>query len=63
MDITKEDFNNKFQDTLDDILVAMAEHPDIDPKKFYSMACILENLTFFGPVLYDAIQNSKNKAS
>ncbi|PSR53706.1 hypothetical protein AHMF7605_09300 [Adhaeribacter arboris] len=61
MEITKEDFNYKFQNALDNILVAMAEHPDVDPKKFYSMTCILENLAFFGPVVYDAIQNSPKK--
>ncbi|QMU28027.1 hypothetical protein [Adhaeribacter radiodurans] len=62
MELSKEDFNYKFQDTLENILIAMAEHPEVKPEKFYSMACILENLAFFGPVVYDVIQNPK-KAS
>ncbi len=63
MELSKEDFNYKVQEALDTILIAMAEHPEVDPKKFYSMACILENLAFFSPVVYDAIQNSPKKAS
>ena len=62
MDITKEEFSDKFSETVDTLLVALAEHSEIDLEKFYSMACILENLAFFSPVIYGAIQNSdKNK--
>lgn len=63
MNITKEEFDDKFRDVVDDLLVAMAEHNEIDPKKFYSMACILENLAFFSPIIYGAMQNSKDKNS
>lgn len=56
MGMTKEEFDEKFTGTLDALLAAMAENPDIDPEKFYSMACIMENLRFFSPVLYGAIQ-------
>ena len=35
----------------------MVENPEIDPKKFYGMTCILENLRFFSPVIYGAIQH------
>ncbi|CAA9261971.1 MAG: hypothetical protein AVDCRST_MAG95-2347 [uncultured Adhaeribacter sp.] len=59
MDITKEEFDEKFRETLDDLLLTMAEHPEVEPSKFFGMACVLENLSFFGPVLYDALQNSK----
>lgn len=59
MDISPEEFNNRFKDTVDNLLVAMAEHTDIPPDKFYSMACILENLAYFSPVIYGAIRESK----
>lgn len=59
MEITKEEFQNKFQEGLDTILAAMAEHEQIAPEKFFSMACVLENLAFFSPVIYGLLQNSK----
>jgi hypothetical protein len=58
MELTKEEFNDQFRETVDTILVAMAEHAEIDLEKFYSMACILENLAFFSPVIYGAINKS-----
>jgi hypothetical protein len=57
--MTKEEFEEQFSETMDAVLEAMAENPDIDPEKFYSMTCILENLRFFSPVLYGAIRNKK----
>ncbi|GAA4424582.1 hypothetical protein GCM10023188_04570 [Pontibacter saemangeumensis] len=57
--MTKEEFDEKFTGTLDAVLEAMAENPEIDPAKFYSMACVLENLRFFSPVLYGAIRVKK----
>ena len=59
MEITKEEFNQKFQDTVENLLVAMADHEEINPEKFYSMACMLENLSFFSPVIYGFILSSK----
>jgi hypothetical protein len=59
MEITKEEFNDKFQQGLDALLAAMAEEEQIAPEKFFSMACVLENLVFFSPVIYGLIQNSK----
>ncbi|MCC9168608.1 hypothetical protein [Pontibacter harenae] len=56
MKMTEEEFDDKFTATLDALLIAMAEDSEIDPKKFYSMTCILENLRFFSPVLYGAIR-------
>jgi hypothetical protein len=61
MEITKEEFDNTFQNTLDNILSAMAGEAEIDPQKFYSMACILENLAFFSPVIYGLLRDSKKK--
>ncbi|GAB3536205.1 hypothetical protein GCM10027443_26150 [Pontibacter brevis] len=57
--MTKEEFDGKFKETLDNILLAMAENSEIDLNKFYSMACVLENLRFFSPVIYGAIKNKK----
>ena len=59
MELTKEEFEDKFRETVDTLLLAMAEHTEIDLEKFYSMACVLENLAFFSPVIYGAIQEAK----
>ena len=58
--MTKEEFEHKFGESMDALLEAMAENPEIDPEKFYGMACILENLRFFSPVLYGAIKSKKD---
>lgn len=60
MEMTKAEFDEKFTNTLDALVEAMAENADIDPEKFYSMTCILENLRFLSPVLYGAIRKKKN---
>ena len=60
MGMTKAEFDEKFTGTLDALVEAMAENPEIDPEKFYSMTCILENLRFFSPVLYGAIKSKKD---
>lgn len=54
--MTEEEFNATFTYTLDVLLATMAEEPEIDPEKFFSMACVLENLRYFSPVLYGAIR-------
>lgn len=59
MQITQEEFDDKFREGLDALLAALAEHEQIAPEKFFSMACMLENLAFFSPVLYGLIRNSK----
>lgn len=59
MEMTQEEFNDKFKETLDSLLKAMAENSEIDVKKFYGVACFLDNLTFFSPVIYDMVKNSK----
>ncbi|RDV10385.1 hypothetical protein DXT99_26400 [Pontibacter diazotrophicus] len=59
--MTKEEFDGKFKETLDAILLAMAENSEIDPQKFYSMTCVLENLSFFSPILYGAIKKKKEQ--
>lgn len=61
MEMTEEEFDSKYKAGLDTFLEAMAENPEVDPKRFYSMACILENLRFFSPVLYGLIQDAKKK--
>jgi hypothetical protein len=59
MEISKEEFDNKFKETLDTLIQNMAESPDINVKNFYNMTCVLENLAFFSPVIFDLIQQSK----
>ncbi|PRY11336.1 hypothetical protein CLV24_111131 [Pontibacter ummariensis] len=57
--MTEKEFDDKLVEALDSLLVAMAENPEIEPGKFFSMTCVLENLRFFSPVLYGAIQKAK----
>ncbi|WP_266205881.1 hypothetical protein [Pontibacter kalidii] len=57
--MTEEEFNDNYTDALDAIIAAMAEEQVIDPGKFYSMICVLENLRYFSPVLYGAIRSKK----
>jgi len=59
MELTKEEFDIKIRETMDNLITAMAEHEDINPEKFYNMTCILENLAFFSPVIYGAIKSKK----
>jgi hypothetical protein len=58
MHLNEEEFNAEFTEALDAVLAAMAESPEIDPAKFYSMVCVLENLQFFSPVIFGALRNS-----
>jgi len=57
MELTKEEFDIKIRETMDNLIAVMAEHEDINPEKFYNMTCILENLAFFSPVIYEAIKS------
>ena len=59
MEISKEEFDEQFKASLDNLLEGMAENAEIDVKKFYTMACILENLSFFSPVFYGILKESK----
>lgn len=57
--MTEEEFQANYTQALDAIIEAMAEEQEINPEKFYSMICVLENLRFFSPVLYGAIRSKK----
>lgn len=59
MQINEEDFERQFQERLDALIQNMAAHPEIGLQEFYTMTCILENLSFFSPVIYDLLQKSK----
>jgi hypothetical protein len=61
MELTKEEFNQKFTQTLDVFLEKMAENEQVDVRRFYTMATLLENFSFFGPVIYDIIRESPDK--
>lgn len=52
MKLSQDEFNDKFKEAQDILLKAMADDPQVDLEKFYSMTCFLENLYFFSPVLY-----------
>ena len=58
-DMTEEEFDSRYEEALHSIIAALAECPEIDPEKFYNMACVLENLRFFSPVLYGLITPDK----
>jgi hypothetical protein len=59
MEISKEEFDHQFKETLDILIREMAQNSEINMEKFYNMAYFLENLAFFSPVIYDLIQQSK----
>ncbi|WP_165838157.1 hypothetical protein [Pontibacter arcticus] len=50
--MTEEEFAHRYVHALDTVLEALAENEEIAPEKFYSVACLIENLRFFSPVLY-----------
>ncbi len=60
--MTQEEFDKDFKAVLDAFLLGMAEHPEVDVKKFYNMSYFLENMAFFSPVIFGIIQESKQKA-
>jgi hypothetical protein len=59
MEISKEEFDRKFQETLELIIKQMAENPEIQVDKFYHMTYFMENLAFFSPVIFDLLQKPK----
>lgn len=61
MEMNKEEFRKAFQEGIDTLLEGMAVNPRIEVDKFYNMACFLENIAFFSPVLYDTLSKSKKK--
>ncbi|WMJ73970.1 hypothetical protein RCC89_12460 [Cytophagaceae bacterium ABcell3] len=60
MEFTQEEFKEKFQEGQDQLLAVMAEDKEVSMSKFYSMACFLENLTFFTPFLYSLLKENKS---
>ncbi|WP_232058388.1 hypothetical protein [Nibribacter ruber] len=60
--MTQDEFDVNYADALENILVGLAQHSDIDPQKFFHLACVIENLRFFSPVLYGAIQQAKEES-
>ena len=59
--MTSEEFEANYTQTLDTILKALANSPEVKPEKFYSLACVIENLCFFSPVFYGAIKPSEDR--
>ena len=60
MQLNEEEFSEKFTQTLDHLIEDMAETPEIEPAKFFSMVCALENLLFFAPVIFGALRIKKS---
>jgi hypothetical protein len=61
MRMTKAEFDLRFRSTLDHMLEEMAKNPEIDVQKFFGLACFVENVAFFGPVIYGLLENSVEK--
>jgi hypothetical protein len=61
MSMTKAEFELMFRDSLDNMLEEMAKNSEIDVQKFFGMACNIENLAFFIPVIYGMIEESSIK--
>jgi hypothetical protein len=59
MEMNQEDFDHQFRATLDAVLHAAAGEEEVGLQEFYHVACVLENLSFFGPFLYDLLQKPK----
>lgn len=59
MELTKEEFQERFIEGQELLLKTMAESPEISIDRFYTMACILENIYFFTPVLYNLLEKNK----
>ncbi len=61
MKMTEEEFDNRLVETLDGFLETLAESPEVDLDKFYTMTCLLENLRYFSPVIYGVLKDSSKK--
>ena len=59
MFLNEEEFTGQLTETIDGVIEAMAETPEIEPSRFFNMVCMLENLQFFAPVLYGAIKQKE----
>lgn len=57
--MTAEEFDDKFRETLDELVAGMAEQDEVAPGQFFGMVCFLENLAFFSPVLYGLLQEKQ----
>ncbi len=59
MEMTREEFDFQFKETLDMLVEGMAEHEEVEPNRFFGMVCFLENLAFFSPVIWGLIEEKK----
>ncbi len=60
MEISEEEFDRQYRETLDALLRRMADEPQVGLREFYHAACVLENISFFGPFLYGLLQKPKD---
>ena len=56
MEISKTEFTQRWLEEADKSIEWLAYHPDVKPDKFYTMTCMLENMAFFAPVIYDMLK-------
>lgn len=59
--MNSEEFETNFTQILDTILKALANSSEVEPEKFYSLACRIENLHQSSPVLYDAFISMEDR--
>lgn len=57
--MTEKEFDAEYAQALDKVLAAMAENPGIEPKAFFDLTCVIENLRFLSPVLYGSLLKPK----
>jgi len=58
--MTKEEFELNFNQIHEKLLESMANNPHVNPDKFYTMACFLENISFFSPVIFSLLKKKNN---
>lgn len=59
MEMTQEEFDARFRETLDGVIEDMALDAEVEPQKFFGVTLFFENLAYFSPVIFGLIENSK----
>lgn len=57
----REQFDRQFCQAIDNLVAEMADNSNISLNRFYAMACFMENLTFFSPVLHAMVEKKNGK--
>jgi len=59
MELSREEFEEQFNEGQNQLLEIFANDPEIDIEKFASIACFFENLSLFTGVLYSLLKENK----